>query len=161
MPASASNAFLKRILFAAAPKDVELQVMNEADAAAYLKEDSPAGEKVLVLSKTPQPLLAMVRSGIEIKEIILGNMGGAPGGNALRRRAFPPGAPPILPRMISLISMPLRTRPAEAAESSKEQGPFSGGRIFLQIGGGICLIHDLQLHILGCSREQDPLQERV
>ena len=50
--------------------------MNEADAAAYLKEDSPAGEKVLVLSKTPQPLLAMVRSGIEIKEIILGNMGG-------------------------------------------------------------------------------------
>lgn len=26
---SASNAFLKRILFAAAPKDVELQVMNE------------------------------------------------------------------------------------------------------------------------------------
>ena len=66
---SASNAFLKRILFAAAPKDVELQVMNEADAAAYLKEDSPAGEKVLVLSKTPQPLLAMVRSGIEIKEI--------------------------------------------------------------------------------------------
>ena len=68
---SASNAFLKRILFAAAPKDVELQVMNEADA--------PAGEKVLVLSKTPQPLLAMVRSGIEIKEIILGNMGGAPG----------------------------------------------------------------------------------
>ena len=64
---SASNAFLKRILFAAAPKDVELQ------------EDSPAGEKVLVLSKTPQPLLAMVRSGIEIKEIILGNMGGAPG----------------------------------------------------------------------------------
>ena len=74
-----ANAFLKRILFAAAPKDVELQVMNEADAAAYLKEDSPDGEKVLVLSKTPQPLLAMVRSGIEIKEIILGNMGGAPG----------------------------------------------------------------------------------
>ena len=86
---SASNAFLKRILFAAAPKDVELQVMNEADAAAYLKEDSPAGEKVLVLSKTPQPLLAMVRSGIEIKEIILGNMGGAPGRKHFNI-AFPP-----------------------------------------------------------------------
>lgn len=86
---SASNAFLKRILFAAAPKDVELQVMNEADAAAYLKEDSPAGEKVLVLSKTPQPLLAMVRSGIEIKEIILGNMGGAPA-ESTSTRAFPP-----------------------------------------------------------------------
>ena len=43
----------------------------------------------------------------------------------------------------------------------KNKDLFSGGRIFLQIGGGICLIHDLQLHILGCSRKQDPLQERV
>lgn len=95
---SASNAFLKRILFAAAPKDVELQVMNEADAAAYLKEDSPAGEKVLVLSKTPQPLLAMVRSGIEIKEIILGNMAGRARQKALqqehfRQRGRDPGIP--------------------------------------------------------------------
>ena len=77
--ASATNAFLKRILFAAAPKDVELLVMTEADAAAYLKEDSPAGEKVLILSKVPQPLLQMVKSGVAIPEIILGNMGGAPG----------------------------------------------------------------------------------
>ena len=76
--ASATNAFLKRILFAAAPKDVELQVMTEADAATYLKEDSPAGEKVLILSKVPQPLLQMIKSGVAIPEIVLGNMGGAP-----------------------------------------------------------------------------------
>ena len=44
--ASATNAFLKRILFAA---------------------------------KVPQPLLQMVKSGVAIPEIILGNMGGAPG----------------------------------------------------------------------------------
>lgn len=77
--ASATNAFLRRILFAATPKDVELLVMTEADAAAYLKEDSPAGEKVLVLAKTPQPLLAMLQSGVALPEIILGNMGGGPG----------------------------------------------------------------------------------
>lgn len=77
--ASATNAFLRRILFAATPKDVELLVMTEADAAAYLKEDSPAGEKVLVLTKTPQPLLAMLQSGVTLQEIILGNMGGGPG----------------------------------------------------------------------------------
>ncbi len=77
--ASATNAFLRRILFAATPKDVELLVMTEADAAAYLKEDSAAGEKVLVLSKTPQPLLAMLQSGVPLQEIILGNMGGGPG----------------------------------------------------------------------------------
>jgi len=77
--ASASNAFLKRILFAAAPKDVELLVMTEADAAAYLKEDSAPGEKVLILSKTPGPLLYALREGVKLEEIILGNMGGGPG----------------------------------------------------------------------------------
>lgn len=83
--ASATNAFLKRILFAAAPKDVELLVMTEAEAAAYLKEDSPSGEKVLILAKVPQPFLAMVDSGVEIPELILGNMGGAPGRKRFNR----------------------------------------------------------------------------
>lgn len=77
--ASATNAFLKRILVAAAPKDVELQIMTEADAAAYLKEDSAPGEKVLILSKTPGPLLYALREGVTLDEIILGNMGGGPG----------------------------------------------------------------------------------
>lgn len=77
--ASATNAFLKRILVAAAPKDVELQIMTEADAAAYLKEDSAPGEKVLILSKTPGPLLYALKEGVKLEEIILGNMGGGPG----------------------------------------------------------------------------------
>lgn len=83
--ASATNAFLKRILFAAAPKDIELLVLTEGDAAAYLKEDSPAGEKVLVLTKIPQPMLAMLQNGVAIKEVILGNMGGAPGRKRFNR----------------------------------------------------------------------------
>lgn len=83
--ASATNAFLKRILFAAAPKDIELLVLTEGDAAAYLKEDSPAGEKVLVLTKIPQPMLALLQNGVAIKEVILGNMGGAPGRKRFNR----------------------------------------------------------------------------
>jgi PTS system mannose-specific IIB component len=77
--ASATNAFLKRILFAAAPKDVELLVMNEVDATAYLKEEPALGEKVLILSKTPGPLLHALQNGVVFSEIILGNMGGGPG----------------------------------------------------------------------------------
>ena len=83
--ASATNAFLKRILFAAAPKDVELLVMTEAEAAAYLKEDSPSGEKVLVLAKVPKPFLEMVDSGVALPELVLGNMGGAPGRKRFNR----------------------------------------------------------------------------
>mgnify|MGYP005771069993 CR=1 FL=1 len=83
--ASATNSFLKRILFAAAPKDVELLVMTEAEAAVYLKEDSPPDEKVLVLAKVPKPFLEMVDSGVTISELILGNMGGAAGRKRFNR----------------------------------------------------------------------------
>ena len=76
---SATNAFLKRILFAAAPKSITLHVMTEEDAAAFLKEDAPEGERVFVLTKSPGPMLKMVKSGIELSEVILGNMGGAAG----------------------------------------------------------------------------------
>ncbi len=77
--ASAANAFLKRILFAAAPKDMELLVMTETEAAAYLKEEPAPGEKILILSKTPGPLLHALKEGVKLEEIILGNMGGGPG----------------------------------------------------------------------------------
>lgn len=77
--ASASNAFLSRILFAAAPKDVELHVMNETDAEMYLKEASAPSERLMILAKTPAPFLKLIESGLPFEEIILGNMGGAPG----------------------------------------------------------------------------------
>lgn len=76
---SAANPFLKRILFAAAPKSIALHVMAEEEAAAFLKEDAAEGERVFVLTKTPGPMLKMIKSGIALKEVILGNMGGAPG----------------------------------------------------------------------------------
>ena len=77
--ASATNAFLKRILFAAAPKDMELLVMTTEDATAYLKEDADAGERIFILTKVPKPFLEAIRNGVKIDEIILGNMGGAAG----------------------------------------------------------------------------------
>lgn len=77
--ASASNAFLKRILFAAAPKNMELLVMTNEEAFAWLKEDADAGERIFILTKTPKPFLEAIRNGVKIDEIILGNMGGAAG----------------------------------------------------------------------------------
>lgn len=73
---SAANPFLKRILLAAAPRDIELLVMNSKDAAQYLKEEALPGEKIFILSKVPKPLLDIIEDGVKIHEIILGNMGG-------------------------------------------------------------------------------------
>lgn len=75
---SATNTFLSRILFAAAPGDIELLVKTEQEAAEYLKGDAAPGEKLFILVKTPKPLLEMLKSGISFEEIILGNMGGSP-----------------------------------------------------------------------------------
>ena len=86
--ASATNAFLKRILFAAAPKNIALQVLTEAEAADYLKQDAPAGERVLLLAKTPGPMLKTIKSGIELKEITLGNMSGAAGRKRFNKNIF-------------------------------------------------------------------------
>lgn len=83
--ASAGNAFLKRILFAAAPKDIELLVMGEEEAGAYLKEAPAPGEKVLILTKVPKPLLSLIRDGVVFQEIILGNMGGGAGRKRFNR----------------------------------------------------------------------------
>lgn len=77
--ASANNSFLSRILFAAAPKNIELLVMTEEQAIAHLQESSDGEERIFILAKTPAPFLRLIEAGIKPAEIILGNMGGAPG----------------------------------------------------------------------------------
>ena len=77
--ASASNTFLKRVLLAAAPKELKVYVMTHTDAAVYLKEVSEPGEKIFIITKVPKPLLQIIKEGVILHEIILGNMGGAEG----------------------------------------------------------------------------------
>ena len=75
---SATNAFLKRILVAAAPKSLDLLIHTTKDAIEYLLDEND-GKKVLVLAKTPEPLLEAIESGVKFKEINIGNMGGSAG----------------------------------------------------------------------------------
>ena len=75
---SAGNAFAKRILFAAAPKNIEMKVMGVDEAIEYLKGEQE-NEKIFVMAKVPGPILKAVKEGVEFKEVNLGNMGGGPG----------------------------------------------------------------------------------
>lgn len=74
--ASANNSFLKRILFAAAPKNIELKVCTLEDAIDYLKGDQE-NERVMIMAKVPRPILELIQAGISLTEVNLGNMGGA------------------------------------------------------------------------------------
>ena len=52
--ASANNTFLSRILFAAAPKNLELLIKTEEQAISYLQEPSDEGERESLFSQRPQ-----------------------------------------------------------------------------------------------------------
>ncbi len=81
---SAGNAFAKRILFAAAPKDIDMKVLSVADAIEYLKGEHE-NERVFVMAKVPGPVLTAIKQGVEFKEVNLGNMGGGPGRNRFNK----------------------------------------------------------------------------
>lgn len=82
--ASAKNAFLTRILKAACPGDLEMKVFTNEQAFEYLKGEQEK-EKIFLLAKAPGPILSLMKQGIAIKEVILGNMGGNPSRKRISR----------------------------------------------------------------------------
>ncbi len=69
-----NDMLMKRVLAAAAPAGVTLKIMPIDEAAAFLKEDSPAGEKVVILGKYPVTFERLLQQGVEIKDLVLGGM---------------------------------------------------------------------------------------
>lgn len=69
------DVFMQRILKAAAPPDIKVEVFTTAGAAEFLKGDAESCEKVVVLAKTPFPLKKLMDEGIMFEKIILGGMG--------------------------------------------------------------------------------------
>lgn len=73
-----NDRMMQRVLKAAAPPEVSVDVLTIANAAALLKEDAPPGECIIILVKTPDVLERLADSGVELKKIILGGMGNNP-----------------------------------------------------------------------------------
>ena len=69
------NAMMMRILRAAAPPGVAVEVLSQADAIEELKGEPAAGENIVILVKVPAVLEALIDNGISIPRIILGGMG--------------------------------------------------------------------------------------
>lgn len=58
----------------AAPMGVKLSVLTVEKASQQLKDNRYGNQRLLIITKTPQPLLALVENGVGIKEINVGNM---------------------------------------------------------------------------------------
>nr|WP_319489017.1 PTS sugar transporter subunit IIB [uncultured Caproiciproducens sp.] len=73
------DAFMMKILKAAAPPQISVEVQSVVCAAEILNGGPENGENILILVKTPQALENLIASGVEIKRIILGGMGAKAG----------------------------------------------------------------------------------
>jgi PTS system mannose-specific IIB component len=69
------DTFMQRILKTAAPTGISVEVFSVENAAQMLKEEAVKGEKIMILTKTPQPLEQLLEADVEIGTIVLGGMG--------------------------------------------------------------------------------------
>lgn len=79
------DLFMQKILKAAAPRDVAVEVLSVGDGTAVLKEEPEMGEKVIILVKTPQIPEQLIKGGVELPRIVLGGMGAKEGRKKFNR----------------------------------------------------------------------------
>jgi len=70
----AQDEFLKSIMSMSIPPNLKLDVLNEEEGIAFLKNASD-DLRIIVLVKTPEVVEKLVNNGIEITELIVGGMG--------------------------------------------------------------------------------------
>lgn len=58
----------------AAPASVKLSVLDVKTAADHILAHKYDSQRVFIVARKPQPLLELVKAGVEIKEINVGNM---------------------------------------------------------------------------------------
>lgn len=71
----AADKFNSRVIKLLAPAGVKVNVCTVDDAAKRLMKDPIAGEKIIVLAKTPITFERLHQAGVAIKSVNLGGMG--------------------------------------------------------------------------------------
>lgn len=79
------DVFMQKVLKAAAPPDIKLEVLGIIDAADVLKEEPAFREKVIILVKEPQTFEKLMEEGLSLPKIILGGMGAKEGRKKFNR----------------------------------------------------------------------------
>ena len=85
----AQDSFMSTVLSMAAPSGVKVELM-EVEAAVKILQAEPAGsgQNTMLLFKSPKYALAILKQGITLKELNVGNMGAGPGRKALSRNVY-------------------------------------------------------------------------
>ena len=76
---AAANPLRQRVMRMAVPSGVEARFLSLEDAAALLLGEGACDRGVALVAEAPADLLALVRAGVPITVVNVGNMGRGPG----------------------------------------------------------------------------------
>lgn len=79
------DTFMQRLLKAAAPPGISVDILTTADAINLLKEPPAPGENIILLVKVPEVIEAIINGGVELNKVILGGMGAKEGRKRFNR----------------------------------------------------------------------------
>ena len=84
----ARDEFQKSILLAVAPPSIRELVLTVDDALAYIASNEHARENIFLLVKTPEDALRLIRGGLAIQTVNVGNMAFAVGSKRVSNTVY-------------------------------------------------------------------------
>lgn len=81
------DEFVQQVLELAAPKSVEVKVLDVESAKEVFNSDDDE-RNTIVLFKHPQYVLNLLNAGVQLEEVELGNMGSKPSRNKLCKMVY-------------------------------------------------------------------------
>jgi PTS system mannose-specific IIB component len=116
------DVFMQRLLKAAAPPGITVDIFATDNAVKFLKEDPVAGENVIILAKVPEIMEALINGGILLDKVILGGMGAKEGRNKFNKNvsASPKEVESIKRILGKGIAMYYQLVPSEKADDVKK-----------------------------------------
>lgn len=82
----AKDEFMSQVLVLAAPNGITVEILSVHDAGNLLKQTPK--ENVMILFKNIEFALALVKNGVEIKDVNIGNMSSAPKRKTISRNVY-------------------------------------------------------------------------
>lgn len=75
----AEDMFMSEVLKASAPDGIDIVVKNVEDSVSFIKNIPDTNHKVIILVKTPNVIVDLLKNGVSLDKVIVGGMGTNPG----------------------------------------------------------------------------------
>lgn len=116
------DVFMQRLLKAAAPPGINVDILTIENAINFLKDKPEAGENIIILVKVPEIMEELINGGILLDKVILGGMGAKEGRNRFNKNvSASPKEVECIKRILEKgISMHYQLVPSEKAVDVKK-----------------------------------------